>query len=997
MVTILLPAKNYAAPIVDNTLEYYITQEEYTNAFNYLENKFKEQNFKSDTLSFYLFKTADCLFKTRFVQSLDTLLQLIEKHKKTLTPYYLAKTNVVKLNYLREKESTSIDKSEILSEINNCQYADVKRDYTLLLALWQITNNELEDSRKNYKSIFYNKQSDTIQKAQAANGLGAYYTYQSKYDSAKIFYHISQELYSKKWNPKHSKVAMAIYNLALIENRFGNYALSEKMIKEVLAIYLDKLGNSHIRTAEAYGELGSIYLMQDNLEKALSYILKEGAILEKLYNKNNINIAYSLLNSGKVYYFLNDLENATQQLNKGIDLLTKNNQTQSNTYVQLNIERAKILHKKREFNAAIQLLEPIVKNKKNEIEDVSEAMIQLGTNYAALHKTKEALNTYQTAIKQLDEIYGVYNVYSIHRLLLLSDLYLQMNNAPMAHTVAIEATKRTIKDNFLIFPYNHWECALQEVKCKKEIYLQSATKLDATTIKLEIENIKNIYKQANKIRQTYYTAGARIYFAENIAALNELGIFYTTQLYKKRDVYAINSLLFFTEYNKANLLRDKLVNQNYNELLPLEEQLKSTVITDRLNYFYSLNENQEKTTFSINDSILYYQNLYEDFSKAIEKKYPKIYQIKYGNEPITTQIIQHKLNENTSYLSYFNDGEKYYCIAIEKDNILFKDCGKLQEIENIAEQYIASVLQKKANDSLSIKLYQKIIPKYLRNNVVISTDKVLQTIPFDALKENSSTYLLQKNAVEYAFSAHSYFNYQKGKPNKKVLTFFPDFANTQFAPLNNKQEHESLKAYKEYNVYHNKAATKNTFVKACNNTGIIHIASHLLTDTLQPLRSALVFQPTKDYLLTIQDIWKLKSNCQLVTLAACESNFGKKQIGEGVQNFAWAFYYAGAQHILSTNWNAADKSTDKITAQFYNNLHTGKTASVALQEAKINYLKNTDAIGAQPYYWAQLSLIGNANAIKMSPVFFSNYWWILAIVSLLVFYLLISYRKYIKI
>lgn len=982
----------HAVSIIDTTLESYIVQEKYANAFKHLENYFKKPNTNLDTLSFYFFKTSDCLFKTRTIEPLNKMLQLIDKYNKLITPYYLEKMKVIKLNYLRENGALCND-LQIKEALYNCNYTDIKKEWLLLLALWQINNNETIASKKNYEQIFYDSKSDTIQKAFAANGIGACFTYESNYDSAKIYYSIAQNLFSKKWNTTHTKVAQSIYNIALIEIRYGNYATAEKITKEALAIYIAKLGECHTRTAEAYGELGSIYFMQDNLEKALYYILKEGSILEKLYNGNNTDIVYSLLNSGKVYYFLNDLLKAETQLQKGIDILKKHHQTQNNTYIQLTIELAKVLHKKQQYIAAENLLMPIIKNNNYYKEDKADAYIQLGTNYAATNKTKEAIQAYQTAIHIFDEVYGINNVYSIQTLISLSEVYLQNNEVTLAYTIAKEATNRSQKNNQIIFPYNHWECAMQEMQCKKKLYLQNTNNVD---IKKEIEYLKQIVAEANKIKQTYYSTGSRQYYAEKMTDLNELGVYYVTKLYKKLDTYAINSLLFFTENNKANLLHDKLINQYSNEILPAQEQAKSIAITDRLNYFYALNENQEQTAFNVNDSILYYQNLYEDFSKFIEKKYPKIYQLKYGNTAITVQEIQQKLNNQSTFLTYCNDGQDYYSIAITKEKISFKYCGNTLQLTALAKTYLQSILNKNANDSLAMLLCHKIIPQDLKQNIIVSEDNTLQNIPFDALRTDNSTYLLQQHTIAQAFSAYSYFNYPTIKTTKKVITFFPDFSQTNFATLNNKQEHESLKTYAEYAVFYKEAATKNQFMNATKYAGIIHIASHLLIDTLNPLRSALVFQPNKDYLLTIQEIWKLKTNCQLVTLAACESNFGKTQTGEGVQNFAWAFYYAGAQHILSTNWNAADKSTATIAAQFYNNLHKGKPASEALQNAKLNYLKNADAIGAQPYYWAQLSLIGNANAINMSPTFLTKYWWILSVLFFFIFVLIMVFRKYIK-
>jgi hypothetical protein len=131
-------------------------------------------------------------------------------------------------------------------------------------------------------------------------------------------------------------------------------------------------------------------------------------------------------------------------------------------------------------------------------------------------------------------------------------------------------------------------------------------------------------------------------------------------------------------------------------------------------------------------------------------------------------------------------------------------------------------------------------------------------------------------------------------------------------------------------------------------------------------------------------------------LASCQSNFGKQQNGEGMQNFAWAFHYAGANNILSTQWNASDKASSAIIGNFYRNIKNGKTKQEALQLAKIAYLKNTDAIGIQPYFWANFQLFGNDSEITVAPNFFVRNWYLPILLLMLVFISLLALRKFYK-
>ena len=177
----------------------------------------------------------------------------------------------------------------------------------------------------------------------------------------------------------------------------------------------------------------------------------------------------------------------------------------------------------------------------------------------------------------------------------LQDLWsLKKKNYLKASEYAAFATSKTILNNKIIFPYDHWECKLQEIICMKELLKQDKTHNHSIQkIKEEIETIKLTLQEANQIKQTYYSAGSQLYYAEKMTELNQLGIYFLTHFYNKTDAYFLDNLLFFAENNKANLLRNKIINYKATEILPLAEKAKSSVITGRLNYFISLNENLE--------------------------------------------------------------------------------------------------------------------------------------------------------------------------------------------------------------------------------------------------------------------------------------------------------------------------------------------------------------------------------------------------------------------
>ena len=941
---------------------------------------------------------AECLFQLKQFEQLNRLIAFAKPYTKQYNNNAYTELQIIEIKEL-------LDKGEYKNGITNLHLLlkSIKNNYFeneiyILLGSAYNHTDELEKSLGFNNAIIKNNPT-RFQEAQAYNGIGSYYLLQYESDTAEIYYdkalqtysNKSLQLYSTKNGSNHTKVAHVLFNLALLAERKGDYQTAQELNEKTLRIYQHKFGEIHPRTADAYGALGNVFMNTDNLEKAIFYFTKDKTIHEKLYGKNHPTLIYSYLSCGTTYNQLGDYNNAETELNTAIYLVERNYSKNHALFSTVAVELSKTLIEKRKFNKAEKLLAKTIQNEsgKNTVE-LADAFYTLGECYLAQRNNKAAIPNFEKAEKLYRSIFDEKNIYSIDAFTGLSAAYLNEKEFYKAYEYANLALTQTTDSNNIIHPYDHWESSLQVIKCKKELF---ENKLISTKkYKPEIELIKQTLAEANRIKQTYHSAGSQLHYAEKMAELNQLGIYFLTHFYKETDAYFVNNLLFFAENNKANLLRNKIVNYKADEILPLAEKAKSSAITCKLNYFISLNENQEDVNFNINDSILFYQNRYEAFTKSIERKYPKIYALKYESNPITLKQIQQKLNTDETFLEYCNDGETYYCLSISKTNITYKICGDKSKTDALIQSYLSSILNKKADMKLSQQLYQNLLPKTLNENLIISSDALLQQLSFDALKKNPSVYLINEHTTQYAFSANTYFNHQPVINNKKIVAFYPDFINSQYAVLNNQKEHEALKLFAEYNVYHRQAANKENFITKCNATGITHIASHLIVDTISPLQSFLVFQPKNNYTLSINEIWKLTANCQLITLASCQSNFGKQQNGEGIQNFAWAFQYAGAHHILSTQWNASDKSTSTIISEFYKNLKQGKSKQKALQLAKINYLKNADAIGAQPFFWANYSLFGDATSINMAPNFLSRFWWLPVVFLSLIFILILTYK-----
>ncbi|HQV78350.1 MAG TPA: CHAT domain-containing protein [Chitinophagales bacterium] len=929
---------------------------------------------------------SECLFQLRELDALNAVLKYCTPFVQKNNEHAYVKLQIIYGKYLIEKanyKSCILVLNELLTITLD---KNLQSEIYLSLADVYQRQQQSDSSIACYRFILKNT-SDTIQLAKAYNGIGSYYCLVSKLDSAKIMYETAISFLTKTVGNNHSLYAQVCYNLGLVADRNSDYYMSELYFQRALFIYISKAGERHPMTANSYGVLASLYILEDNPDKALHYALKEYNILLQLYGSEHPDLIYSFLNLGKIYFLLDDVQKAERYFRDALKLSENKFGRNHSYYKQSVVEISKILASQDRLIEASVLLENSKSLKYDEY--LGDIYLQSGENNLAKQSYAAALKDFTKAHEIFSSFYGEKNIYSLQAMLGLSNMYLESNQLQLALNKAEYALTMTYKDKQKTHVYDNWVCMMQLLKCKKELYKSSPPSIKM--VLQEVNNIRATIEQANLVRHTLYSAGSQAYFTERMSVLNQLGIYFLTHWYPKRDAYFYNQLLFFAENDKANLLRQKIINYQSQELLPESEQNKASFITGKLNYFDALKQKENNNVKSVDDSIFYYSTLFEEFTTHIELKYPKIYYLKYGKNNINTTQIQRQLVSDATFLEYFNDDENYYCLVIQQSKISIQNCGNLKYIDSLIVAFQQSIILQKYNINLANILSKLLLPDEIQKNLVIAATKSISLLDFDVLQRNNQ-YLIQHHTSQFAFSANTYFLHRSTIQQSNVLAIFPNYKSSSFVELNTQKEQTALKQFSDvaFFMYPNFSKLNKSIISA----GIVHIGAHLVIDTIHPLQSSIVLFPEHKNQLSIDEIWKLNLNTQLVTLAACQSNFGKSQIGEGVRNFAWAFHYAGARNILSTQWNAPDKATSTIIANFYTNLNAGQNKSEALRLAKLKYLETTDNIGAQPYFWSNFKLFGDASEIDVAPHFLLKYWCLPVLFSILIYWVFSLINKY---
>ena len=156
-----------------------------------------------------------------------------------------------------------------------------------------------------------------------------------------------------------------------------------------------------------------------------------------------------------------------------------------------------------------------------------------------------------------------------------------------------------------------------------------------------------------------------------------------------------------------------------------------------------------------------------------------------------------------------------------------------------------------------------------------------------------------------------------------------------------------------------KQATKQAVLQNIHSVSLIHFACHGNAE-----RGEIVLAPPpltdrkpqeEDYLLTMENISKVKLRAKLVVLSCCHS--AKGQISaEGVVGIARAFLGSGARSVLAALWAIEDEATEQFMSRFYENLVRGDSASESLQQA-MNWMRENGF--AKITQWAPFMLIGD--------------------------------------
>ncbi|MCF8225364.1 MAG: CHAT domain-containing protein [Bacteroidales bacterium] len=882
------------------------------------------------------------------------------------------------------------------------------------------------------------------------------YFYQGKYDSAEYFYQntinlqeayfghydnhtagtylnlgaVYRRLYHLKDALKYLNIAEAIfkqtspdtYLLGYIYNNKGNiyytysdYGESERYYKQSL--------NQLIRTQQynndifeiVYLNLFNLLITQNRLEEAETLIeeIKEIEVIGKnSYSKNKY--------LAQAYDILGHNELALIEISKGKAKLASDKNSSPHDLIEFNFREASVHLKLNNLSKALELsLDNIglFQNIKTiDYQKLADTYWLVGNIYFIKEEYRNCYDWLSNVINELNEALKNSDITQIDPTSrILKSFFVDLNHLQAQTCVALH--EETGNNKYLEQSLKLYTEIIEVLKIFKIHMRNDKSKFSNTENRLSL-----IHEATNVALQLYETSKQEKYFnkAFNYAE-NSKSFILLSQI---KEVEAIQ----FAELPKKILDRETNLSgeiSGYEELIFEEnislepDSLKLATLTNKL--------------FELKDD-------YNALLDSIELLYPNYFELKYNPHFITPSEAQFRLHRHEALVEYLLSDSILTTFVIDKEQIeafqqrlpegFSKKC--IDYFTLIRDQNFSQDVHQTYRDfvRLSRMFHEILVAPVLEltesREITFVPDGAIMYLPFEAfltadvdeeyIDYHSLPYLIHDVSVGYSYSSTLLFNkrFKTGSPERKVLAFAPSYnnllgedplewdrqSNPDFlVPLQGAVEEVEYISKRVPSVaFMDSMASEANFKKHASDYYVLHLAMHTILNDQEPMYSRLAFtrnfnDTTEDHDLFTYEIYNMQLNADMVVLSSCNSGYGKMQKGEGMMSMARGFIYAGCPSIIMTLWQVSDRSSSELMSNFYKHLKKGKSKKSALRQAKIDYIRASDNLKSNPYFWSSFLVVGDN-----SPLYMTSAGWYLAMIILafLIVVLLATYKKQIR-
>ncbi len=787
--------------------------------------------------------------------------------------------------------------------------------------------------------------------SQALTVIANIYSEMAEFEKSAIFYRRAMEMREKIVGKNDITLTPILNNFGLLYKEKGDYATAETLFLRTLAIREKELDANHLLIAGILNNLGIIYKEKGNIEKSAEFYGRALAIREKALGAESADVATTLNNIANLY---TDVSKAEPLYLRALAIREKVLGPEHQDVSQTLYNMATLYAQAGDFAKAESFCRRSLAITENNYGHAAVFTSYPVNLLAIIYKNTgdyaKAVPLYLRAIAIKEKLQGAFHPH-------LGGVFINLANLYAAQGETEKAVKAQTRANEILEFNTSLNLATGSEKEKSE-FLQTLSGMENLTLTLNFNLGANFAPAANLAATTILQRKGRVLdsMSDSLGALRRRSN--PNDLILLDNLSNANTELVGFVLNKPE---DLSLDEYQKQLKTLEanrENLESEISRRSAGFF------EQSKPVTVRDV----QNLIPPDSALIEFAVYRAIPSKH------TEFSFDKLSDTKLI------GQPRYAlfVAMREGNVQWNDLGETEEIDKAIEAFRAALRDPKRTDVqkparvVGDKIFAP-IKAFLGNStrLLISPDGALNLIPFEALQDENSKYLVEKYSITYLTSGRDLLRMQIERESKSgmLLMANPLFgaasADKFFAPLAGTfQEAQTIqKSFPTATLLTGKQATE-TALKQTAAPKILHIATHGFflennPKTQNPLvRAGLAFaganertSETDDGILTALEasglnLWGTK----LVVLSACDTGLGEVRIGEGVYGLRRAFVLAGTESLVMSLWSVSDYATRELMTNYYKNLKSGAGRGEALRQVQLEMLKKPNR--QHPFYWA---------------------------------------------
>lgn len=770
------------------------------------------------------------------------------------------------------------------------------------LARWYLGNHREALEHQERALNLFQEVGDKEGETKTLNNLGLAYWSLGDYRKSISCYEQCQRM-SGKLRDKQ-RMAPATGNLGISYQCLGEYSRAIEYYQQALELYREE-GN---RKGEAgcLNNLGTTYRSLGDYGKALGLFEQASEICKEI--ENPAGMAFTFTNIGMTHWLAGDYSKATDFCQQSLDIFKhignlKGEEDSLGNLGLVNLEKGDYDEAIRYFKTTIEIA--------NQIEDSRGAAIHLGNlglAYWRRGELNEAISCFSRALRVSEQLGSV----DIERMAL----------------------------------YN-----------TGRIYDKALGKKD-----LAYSYYRDCIRIAEETREDIKQEEHRIGYFEGIESAYKYMILLCNQMRNDQPARLIESFEY-VERSKGRTFLDCL---GHTFLKAPEEIPKALILRendllrDRQFLYLERGKQGVGTLVQIQKLELELAAVWDEMAK-IDPEYVSMRRSKPLNFTEIQSLIKSQ-GPGFCLVEYFHspDADKLLIFILRSSD------GKL-EVEEVnlplstfryyMRQYMDETSQAFTNTS---QIWQNLsnyvitpIMKYLDgvHTLYFVPDGALHYLPFHALRHNGE-YLIRNYKIAFSPSA-SVIRYCQRKRKDKRQTCL------SLGVVFEEEAWWVAEIFRGNSIFRKGSeVTKDLVREESKGKDILHFSCHGRFHFDTPMKSGL--ELAQGEVLTVEEIFQLKLNADLVTLSACETGLSKRESGDDLIGLTRSFIYAGTPSVVVSLWDIPQASTLELMKKFYWYLKDGKTKVEALQKAQLDIMNHPDhPEWRHPYYWAPFILVGD--------------------------------------